>query len=70
MDVPACNVVIRYDDVKNEISMVQSRGRARAMEAHEVVIGESQTIEKHEVMHHQSGFHKALQSTKQHSKFL
>ena len=32
-DVPACNLIIRYQHVTNEISLVQSRGRARAMDS-------------------------------------
>ena len=31
MDVPACNLVVRYQHVTNEISLVQSKGRARAV---------------------------------------
>jgi len=31
IDVPACNLVIRYQHVTNEISLVQSKGRARSM---------------------------------------
>ena len=30
IDVPACNLVVRYQHVTNEISLVQSKGRARA----------------------------------------
>ena len=33
IDVPACNLIIRYQHVTNEISLVQSRGRARAMDS-------------------------------------
>ena len=31
IDVPACNLVVRYQHVTNEISLVQSKGRARAV---------------------------------------
>jgi len=30
IDVPACNLVIRYQHVTNKISLVQSKGQARA----------------------------------------
>ena len=30
LDMPACNFVIRYNFVSNEIGTVQSKGRARA----------------------------------------
>ena len=30
IDVPACNLVVRYQSVSNEIAQVQSKGRARA----------------------------------------
>lgn len=33
IDVPACNLIIRYQHVTNEISLVQSRGRARATDS-------------------------------------
>ena len=33
IDVPACNLIIRYQHVTNEISLVQSRGRARTMDS-------------------------------------
>lgn len=33
IDVPACNLIIRYQHVTNEISLIQSRGRARAMDS-------------------------------------
>jgi len=33
IDVPACNLVIRYQHVTNEISLVQSKGRARAADS-------------------------------------
>jgi endoribonuclease Dicer len=29
MDIPACNVVIRFDPIQTPVSMIQSRGRAR-----------------------------------------
>ena len=30
LNIPACNVIIRYNFVSNEIGTVQSKGRARA----------------------------------------
>ena len=33
INVPACNLIIRYQHVTNEISLVQSRGQARAMDS-------------------------------------
>ena len=33
IDVPACNLIIRYQHVTNEISLLQSRGRARAIDS-------------------------------------
>ena len=33
IDVPACNLVVRYQSVSNEIAQVQSKGRARAADS-------------------------------------
>lgn len=43
IDVPACNLVIRYQKVTSEIAQVQSRGRARASDSHSITIVTSQS---------------------------
>lgn len=46
LDVPACNLVIRYQKVTSEIAQVQSRGRARAIHSQSVTITSSDS-QKH-----------------------
>lgn len=40
MDIPAANVVIRFDPMVHSVSMVQGRGRARQADSHFVVMSE------------------------------
>jgi hypothetical protein len=40
MDIPAANVVIRFDPMVHSVSMVQGRGRARQTDSHFVVMSE------------------------------
>lgn len=40
MDIPAANVVIRFDPMVHSVSMVQGRGRARQANSHFVVMSE------------------------------
>lgn len=49
IDIAACNMVVRYDYVTNEISMIQARGRARKQEAVEVVIADAKTTGKDQI---------------------
>eukprot|EP00919_Chromeraceae_sp_WS-2016_P037472 GHVR01089392.1.p2 GENE.GHVR01089392.1~~GHVR01089392.1.p2 ORF type:complete len:180 (+),score=36.88 GHVR01089392.1:1347-1886(+) len=46
MDVPAANVVIRFDAVQTPVSLVQSRGRARQADSKFVVLAESEKKER------------------------
>ncbi|XP_071959225.1 ATP-dependent RNA helicase DHX58-like [Antedon mediterranea] len=48
LDMPACNVVIRYNFVSNEIGTVQSRGRARASGKCYLIVERGSRNEKHE----------------------
>mmetsp|Transcript_30694 Transcript_30694/g.46446 ORF Transcript_30694/g.46446 Transcript_30694/m.46446 type:complete len:631 (-) Transcript_30694:1655-3547(-) len=46
MDVPAANVVIRFDAVQTPVSLVQSRGRARQADSKFIVLAESDKAER------------------------
>ncbi|XP_063444871.1 antiviral innate immune response receptor RIG-I-like [Mytilus trossulus] len=45
LDVPQCNVMIRYRFSADEISSLQMRGRVRKKEGREVIVGTSQEFE-------------------------
>ncbi|KAK3611674.1 hypothetical protein CHS0354_012045 [Potamilus streckersoni] len=51
LDIQQCNLVLRYDHVTHEIAMVQSRGRARAMDSKYHVVAQvgKGTAEKEEM---------------------
>ena len=50
LDVPACNLVIRFQHVSNEIARVQTHGRARADESEGFTILSSDTRKKFQEM--------------------
>ena len=50
LDVPACNLVIRFQHVSNEIARVQTHGRARADESEGFVILSCDTKKKFQEM--------------------
>ncbi|XP_028603025.2 interferon-induced helicase C domain-containing protein 1 [Podarcis muralis] len=63
LDIPECNIVIRYGLVTNEIAMMQARGRARADESTYVLVasGESGAVERESVnMFRETLMHKAI----------
>ncbi|XP_034988499.2 interferon-induced helicase C domain-containing protein 1 [Zootoca vivipara] len=63
LDIPECNIVIRYGLVTNEIAMMQARGRARADESTYVLVasGESGAVERESVnMFRERMMHKAI----------
>ncbi|XP_071492250.1 antiviral innate immune response receptor RIG-I-like [Diadema antillarum] len=47
LDVPACNFIIRYNFVSNEIGTVQAKGRARAIDSQCFLIVESNSLNEH-----------------------
>ena len=50
LDVPACNLVIRFQHVSNEIAKVQTRGRARASDAEGFTILSSDSRKRYQEM--------------------
>ncbi|XP_060633905.2 interferon-induced helicase C domain-containing protein 1 isoform X1 [Anolis sagrei] len=63
LDIPECNIVIRYGLVTNEIAMVQARGRARADESTYVLVasGGSGAAEREDVnVFREKMMHKAI----------
>ena len=50
LDVPECNVVIRYQHVSDEIAKVQTEGRARAENSHGYTILSSSSRKKYQEM--------------------
>ncbi|XP_066468192.1 interferon-induced helicase C domain-containing protein 1 [Tiliqua scincoides] len=63
LDIPECNIVIRYGHVTNEIAMMQSRGRARADESTYVLVaseGSGAVEREHVNMFREKMMHKAI----------
>ncbi|CAH1791869.1 unnamed protein product, partial [Owenia fusiformis] len=46
LDIPECNIVIRYDYVTNEIAMVQAKGRNRAKGGTTFLVGDTKHTKK------------------------
>uniref|UniRef100_A0A1I7S0Q9 RNA helicase n=1 Tax=Bursaphelenchus xylophilus TaxID=6326 RepID=A0A1I7S0Q9_BURXY len=48
LDIPECNVVVKYNDTTNEVAHVQRKGRGRAQGARSILIAENEWIQKME----------------------
>ncbi|KAK6185596.1 hypothetical protein SNE40_007796 [Patella caerulea] len=46
LDIPECNIVIRYNHVGNEITTVQTRGRSRKRGGVSVLLGSNQIVQR------------------------
>ena len=66
IDVPACNLVVRYQHVTNEISLVQSKGRARAAESKCYAIIGKGTIKEFQEMQNEEKNHLVNIAVKYH----
>ena len=66
IDVPACNLVVRYQHVTNEISLVQSKGRARAAESKCYAIIGKGTIKEFQEMQNEEKNHLVNMAVKYH----
>uniref|UniRef100_A0A8D2L252 RNA helicase n=1 Tax=Varanus komodoensis TaxID=61221 RepID=A0A8D2L252_VARKO len=63
LDIPECNIVIRYGLITNETAMIQARGRARAEESTYVLVASSgsKAIERENVnIYREKMMHKAI----------
>ncbi|KAJ7345706.1 hypothetical protein JRQ81_001656 [Phrynocephalus forsythii] len=71
LDIPECNIVIRYGLVTNEIAMVQARGRARAEESTYVLVasgGSGAAAREHVNIFREKMMHKAIKHVQQMSQ--
>lgn len=66
IDVPACNLVVRYQHVTNEISLVQSKGRARAADSKCYAIIGKGTLKEFQELQNEEKNHLVNEAIKYH----
>ena len=49
LNIPACNMVVKYDQVSTVVSMIQSDGRARQENAAQFVIGDDSMEQRYDI---------------------
>jgi ATP-dependent RNA helicase DDX58 len=49
LDISACNLIVKYNTVGSERTMIQRRGRARALDSKCILICSDETVEQREL---------------------
>lgn len=62
MDITTCNLIIKYNNVGSERTMIQRRGRARALDSKSYLLALDESVEQREVdnMKREVVMHKCL----------
>ena len=68
MDIPACNLVIRFDKPKNFSAYLQSKGRARAKNAEFVLFHDEVDLKKYAINEDEYSDYKLMEKVKRCKK--
>lgn len=72
LDVSACNLIIKYNVVGSERTLIQRRGRARALDSRSILLALDGSVERREVenIHRERVMHACLRNLQVHFSFF